>query len=1652
MMTALLLAVTVRVTAAATLSVPEAQIGFRSQIYFRDWGGDKATGDHALAPDGSRSFTISCDHVKAKPLDGKAVFAVSNGIVRADYEVLAREEVDCYYVALVGIGSMDTFAGGALVRDGEVVEIPKAFDTARSGWEKAVRSLTFRDCSGKDVFSLGFDEPVIVSVHDARKWNWNVLQVRLLYAPHGKVSATNPSRLAFRISSPDGTKMENHGPWTVTANKDWVPVDFKPGVAPGSALDFSGLRPNAAVKAGAFGRIVAKGEHFEFERLSGVEQRFYGVNLCRDTCCPDEREIPALVDELARTGYNAVRIHHHENALVKPYTTELDPVKMRRFDALVAACIDRGLYLTTDLFVSRMIPCKAIGAEGGGALVPSEDFKHLVFFHEGAYSNYLSFARNFLGHRNAFTGRTLAEEPAFGWVSLVNEGTLGNNGMDVFRRYPVIGERWRTWLAKKKRQSPDLFADVAETIPDDLTGKDSSSRAFVLFLADAERDFARRTTAFLRQEMKCRALTTNMNNWTYPAAYQVPRTDEYDYVDDHTYIDHPGFPTGYGKLPSTLDNGNPVRFGSRAIFGFASRRIFGRPFTVTEYNFCGPSAWRGTSGLLTGAQAVLQGWAGLWRFDWADWASVLKDRDSRGASCYFDICGDPMNLTAERAVVSLFLRRDMKPLKAENPLTLGRQELTTPTDTVVGPVTGLALSCGWNERLGTRLVPSGPRTDPKEATDETSRVAGLGQVVVDGRKGVFAVRTERTCGISAERGKLRSGVLTADIGETPATVWASSLDDAPIAASKRLLVAHLTDCQDSGLVYADPSQRNILLRGGKTPRLMRVGQADISLAVGEGAFSVFALASDGTRRERIPSRLDNGELRFRARTDLLSGACWLYDIERRTNVTTRVTGGFWRERLDVNARVTSGAVLDWADSIGAVANFKAAAEGRKNCHKGLQFTDAGLFQAVEGAARILSERPDPTLQARTAEIIGFICRAQEPDGYLYTPRTVGPADANTGTNRWANLKMSHELYQCGHLYEAGVQWWRATGDRRLLDCAKRNADFLCRTIGLEEGKLRIVAGHQELKLGLLSLAAATGERRYLELAKLEADMRGRADLRTLFTPYNGDRTYAQDHKPLKEQNEAVGHCVRAGYQYAAMAELVLKGVAPEFVDPIHAAWSDAVRGKTFLTGGVGSRHSTESFGEAFDLPNDFAYNETCAAIAMAHWHWRMFLLDREATYVDMLERVIYNNVLSGVSQKGDRFFYQNPLESAGGLTRFRHHWCNCCPPNLVRFLPQVPAFAFAVSGREVFANLYMDCETVLPLDGGRVVIEERTGYPFDGKIRLRVSEAARSGDFVLKLRIPGWATGDRPLPDGPYRQTPAQGGVTVRCNGKTLPTDCIDCGYLAVDRKWKWGDVVELELPMSFRRIEADERIVADRSCLAFERGPLVYCAEACDNRGRVFDRYIRSDAEVKEDVVRIGNREVPSFTVPSTSVWKGAGLPGGTIRREAAPLRFVPYCLWANRDAGEMRVWIPTSEEGVASHARPAASSCADGMTPAALNDGRVSNDWFDGIRDFAFADARSEQWVQYSLPSPERVGGVEVDWGIVRLWRPAVKTPPNAWKVVCRDGDGWRTLADGATAETRGAVTTLTFREPVETDAIRLVVAPGERIPAGIREWKLF
>ena len=535
-------------------------------------------------------------------------------------------------------------------------------------------------------------------------------------------------------------------------------------VVPGTALDFSALRGDCA-PAGKHGRIVRRGGHFEFEGLPGVSQRFYGVNICDSANVPDYETAKTFARRLARIGYNSVRIHHHEKSLViKDDMTTLNEEAMRRFDGFVAACIEEGLYLTTDLFVSRgPIPRRACGIDEDGT-VSVWEMKELSHFHEGIYSNFCAFARNFLTHRNAYTGRTLAEEPALGWLSFVNEGCFSGN-LKQLRKYPCVVEKWRKWLAAKKAVS-DEFAAIPDALPGDFgwSVADPHARAWMLFISDVEAEFGDRVTRFLREELKCRALTTNMNGVFYPAVYQVPRARNYDFVDDHFYVDHPSFPEKKWNAPSELWNKNPLRTDSLGGEQLAFRRNFGQPFTISEYNFAAPGRFRHLGGILTGAAGALQDWSGLWRFAWTHGIQRVKEPEKHGLS-YFDVSGDPLSLAGERASVCLFLRGDMKPLSRTYALELPPSKALSMANSYMG-VQSKWLS--WYAQVGCNVSESElkgatwnvpfPKPYTDTAADVRRRIGetpmGDGRLTIDQKRGSLVLNTERTAGGFTEEGIL----------------------------------------------------------------------------------------------------------------------------------------------------------------------------------------------------------------------------------------------------------------------------------------------------------------------------------------------------------------------------------------------------------------------------------------------------------------------------------------------------------------------------------------------------------------------------------------------------------------------------------------------------------------------------------------------------------------------------------------------------------------------------------------------------------------------------------------------------------------------------------------------------------------------------------
>jgi DUF1680 family protein len=635
-----------------------------------------------------------------------------------------------------------------------------------------------------------------------------------------------------------------------------------------------------------------------------------------------------------------------------------------------------------------------------------------------------------------------------------------------------------------------------------------------------------------------------------------------------------------------------------------------------------------------------------------------------------------------------------------------------------------------------------------------------------------------------------------------------------------------------------------------------------------------------------------------------------YPFELVPFTAVKVTDAFWLPRIETNRTVTIPYIMRMNEETGRVDNFRKAAGLLKGPHTGKRYNDSDVFKLMEAAAYSLMARPDPALDRALDDLIDVIGKAQEPDGYLYTARTIDPANPapGAGAERWSNLRVSHELYNVGHMYEAAVAHFQATGKRAFLDIAVKNADFLLATFG--PGRRRGFPGHQEIEIGLAKLFRATGKYAYIELARFFLDERGHYfqgetyPAESPFAIYNSDE-YLQNHKPVLRQEKAVGHSVRAVYMFSGMADVAALAGSPEYVAAIDRLWADVVSGKLYLTGGIGATGETEAFGDAFELPNREAYTETCAAIGNAFWNQRLFLLHGDAKYADVLERIIYNGLLSGVSFGGDRFFYQNPLESAGGYGRSPFFEVACCPANVARFLPSLPGYIYAREGDDVYVNLFIPSETTLPVGDAEVLVRQESRYPWDGTIRIAVAPGAPAKgkakdknppkvEFSLFVRIPGWARNEA-VPGGLYRflgEPSAEFSLAV--NGKPVALD-IERGYARIRRAWSKGDVVELSLPMEIRRVVARDEVAEDLDKVALQRGPLVYCVEGVDHGGRALDI-------VLPDAAALTAETRPGMLNGVVVITGKAVRAGGTAE---SPFVAVPYYAWANRGDGEMAVWL---------------------------------------------------------------------------------------------------------------------------------------------------
>ena len=636
---------------------------------------------------------------------------------------------------------------------------------------------------------------------------------------------------------------------------------------------------------------------------------------------------------------------------------------------------------------------------------------------------------------------------------------------------------------------------------------------------------------------------------------------------------------------------------------------------------------------------------------------------------------------------------------------------------------------------------------------------------------------------------------------------------------------------------------------------------------------------------------------------------------------------FWGARLKAAREVTVPLAFSKCESEHRYKNFEMAAytlqhpnhpgldtkEWDVSKFMGFSFDDTDVYKTIEGASYILQTYPDKKLKAYIDSVLDVVGAAQEPDGYLYTARTINPKHPHgwSGNKRWVKDEdLSHELYNLGHMVDAACAHYQATGSTKFLNIAKRYADCVVREVGPKAGQATIVPGHQIAEMALARLYTLTGEKKYLDEAKYLLDYRGKTHIRN---------PYSQSQAPILEQKEAVGHAVRAGYMYAGIADVAALTKDSAYMKVIDRIFENIVGKKYYLTGGVGARHAGEAFGDNYELPNMTAYNETCAAISMVYLFERMFLLHGESKYIDCMERTLYNGVISGMSMDGGRFFYPNPLSSDGkykfnadgNTTRQPWFGCACCPSNLCRFIPSVPGYLYGVKDNNIYVNLFAGNTSTIKVNGKDVVLEETTEYPWNGDIKIAVKKSGVKNANLL-VRIPGWVR-NQVVPSDLYKYSDAEKpAYSVTVNGKAVEADLdANKGYLPV-KNIKKGDVIRIHFDMPVRTVVANGKVADDKGKVAVERGPLVYCAEAVDNQNEPVLRAVmaKKPAFSLVDNYSIENTETkgaPVFSVKAiqTSSQVLDQTADGTVSVKNQNLTLIPYYAWNHRGANQMNVWF---------------------------------------------------------------------------------------------------------------------------------------------------
>lgn len=758
----------------------------------------------------------------------------------------------------------------------------------------------------------------------------------------------------------------------------------------------------------------------------------------------------------------------------------------------------------------------------------------------------------------------------------------------------------------------------------------------------------------------------------------------------------------------------------------------------------------------------------------------------------------------------------------------------------------------------------------------------------------------------------------------------------------------------------------------------------------------------------------------------------------------KIHDNFWAPKIKTNHEVTIPIAYEQSQKTGRIDNFRIAANLMEGefCTE-YPFDDTDIYKIIEAMSYSIQTFPDEKMEAQMDTLIDLIARAQEPDGYIYTTRTIGKnIHPWAGAARWELVHdLSHELYNLGHMFEAATAHYYATGKRSFLDIAIKSADLIDKEFG--EGKLVDYPGHQEVEMGLVKLYRATKEERYLNLAKFFLDVRGKEGI-------GNPKKYDQSHVPVTQQKEAVGHAVRGSYMWTSMADIAAITGDLSYMSAINNIWHDIVDSKYYINGGIGATGSGEAFGAPYELPNMSAYCETCAGVGNVKWNHRMFLMTGDSKFIDVLERTLYNNIIDGVSLSGDRFFYPNPLASYGQHDRSAWFGCACCPPNVARTLPSMPGYIYAQQEDDVFVNLYVSSTSEFDLPSGTLSIDQESGFPYEGDVALKVS-AGTPTLANLRLRIPGYVQ-NRPVPSNLYSyQSDNNPDFDILLNGKKLTYEIDEQGYVNIDREWQ-NDEIKIDFPMEVQVVKSHPEVKENTGKVAVERGPLLYTAEWPDNpEGKVLSLVVDTDTDftVKEKDLLGG-----TYFIEGMAKRVSKQLDGSVKTSASQKLTLVPYHLWNNRGPGEMSVWMATDMKSAtpepaptiarkskvtASVASKAIIAVTDQMYPAHSNDHSITYLHWWPRKD-------SQEWVQFDFEKNQEVSKVKVYWfddgprGGCRI--------PAAWKVQSMQNGKWVDVQNTSDYTiTKSAWDEVNFKT-VQTGQLRVLIDLPKDFASGLYE----